>query len=131
MNEITPPERTLAALLTELTHETSTLFRQEVRLAKAELAEKLDQAGSGLGAIVVGGMLMFVAVQAFVAAAIIGLATALNGWAAALIIGAVVALVGAFVLVRGLTALKRDKLTPRRTLDTLRANTRWAREQWQ
>jgi Putative Actinobacterial Holin-X, holin superfamily III len=125
------PERSLATLLTELTRELATLFRQEAQLAKAEFAEKIGKAGTGLAAIVAGGLLVFVAVQALAAAAILGLSTTLSPWLAAMIVGAIVALVGGAVLARGLLVLRRDNLTPRRTIETLRDNTRWARERLQ
>lgn len=129
MNEISPPERSLATLFTDLTRETGMLFRQEVQLAKAEITEKIGQAGNGLIATAVGAVLLLVGFQALVAAAILALALVLDWWAAALIIGAVLALIGGIALARGLASFRRSNITPRRTLDTLRANARWAREQ--
>lgn len=123
------PDRSLAALLAELTRETSQLFRQEVDLAKAELASKLRNAGWGLVGVVAGALLAFLAVQALVVAAIIGLAKVIDPWMAALAVAFVVAAIGAIAMVYGLAALRRDNLKPRRTIETLRANTRWAREQ--
>lgn len=128
MNEI-HPDRSLGSLFTELTRETTTLFRQEIRLAKAEMAEKARQAGAGVAATVAGGLLLFVAVQAFVATAIIALAAVVDWWLAALIVALAVALVGALVLSKGLSNLRGENLRPRRTIDTLRGNARWAREQ--
>lgn len=128
MTEITP-DRTLAGLFTELTRETATLFRQEISLAKAEVAEKVRQAGSGLIMLTAGGLLLFVALQALLAAAVLGLALRIPPWLAALAVAVAVAVVGAVVLARGLANLRRETLAPQRTIDTLRANTRWAREQ--
>ncbi|MBI5162735.1 MAG: phage holin family protein [Magnetospirillum sp.] len=128
MTEITP-DRTLAGLFTELTRETATLFRQEISLAKAEVAEKIRQAGSGLIMLTIGGLLLFVALQALLAAAVLGLALRIPPWLAALAVAVAVAVVGAGVLARGLANLRRETLAPQRTIDTLRANTRWAREQ--
>ena len=129
MNEMSSTDRTLATLFAELTRETGMLFRQELELAKAEVAEKIGQARFGLVAVIAGGALLFGAFQALVAAAVLGLATVLGGWLAALVVGALLALIGAVAMARGLAIFKRDNLTPRRTLDTLKANTRWAREQ--
>jgi len=53
----------------------------------------------------------------------------LDDWLAALVVGLVILLAGAGFLARGLANLKRGNLTPKRTIDTLRANTRWARDQ--
>ena len=128
MNEISPPERSLSGLFTELTRETATLFRQEIQLAKVELAEKARQAGSGAVITGVGAAFLFIGIQAVVAAAILGLAKVLDDWLAAWVVGCVVLLAGAGLLARGLANLKRDNLTPKRTIDTLRATTRWARD---
>lgn len=121
-------ERPLASLFNELTRETATLFRQEVQLARTELAEKVGQAGWGLAATVAGGLLLFVAVQALAAAAVLGLATRIEPWQAALLVGIAVALVGGAVLAKGIANLKGRNLAPRRTLESLRDSTRWAKE---
>ncbi|MEW5729947.1 MAG: phage holin family protein [Pseudomonadota bacterium] len=128
MNEI-HPDRSLGSLFTELTRETTTLFRQEIRLAKAEMAEKARQAGAGAAAAVAGGLLLFVAFQALVATAIIALAYVVEWWLAALIVALAVGLVGAVVLSKGLSNLRGENLRPRATIDSLRGNARWAREQ--
>lgn len=121
-------ERPLASLFTELTRETATLLRQEVQLARTELTEKIGQAGWGLAATVAGGLLLFVAVQALAAAAVLGLATRIEPWQAALLVGIAVALVGGAVLAKGIANLKGRNLAPRRTLESLRDSTRWAKE---
>jgi hypothetical protein len=121
-------ERPLASLFTELTRETATLFRQEVQLARTELTEKVGQAGWGLAATVAGGLLLFVAVQALAAAAVLGLASRIEPWQAALLVGIAISLVGGAVLAKGIANLKGGNLAPRRTLESLRESTRWAKE---
>lgn len=122
-------ERSLASLFTELTRETGTLFRQEIQLAKTEITEKVGQAGSGMAATAAGALILFVALQALVAAAILGLATRIEPWQAALAIGLAVAVVGGVVLAKGIASLRGNNLKPRRTIDSLRANAHWAKEQ--
>lgn len=129
MNGYIPPERSLGGLFTELTQETTTLFRQEIQLAKSEMTEKVRKAGAGIVTIAIGAVLALVAFQALVASAICGLALALPWWLSALIVGVVLMLLGAAAAMRGLSALRRERLAPRRTIESLRANTRWAREQ--
>ncbi|CAA7619423.1 phage holin family protein [Magnetospirillum sp. UT-4] len=123
------PDRSLAGLFGELTRETAQLFRQEIDLAKAELAEKARQAGWGAAELITGGLVLFVAFQALVAAAILGLATVIALWAAAAVVGLALAVIGAAVLARGLAAMRGENLTLRRTFETFRDNTRWAKEQ--
>lgn len=123
------PDRPLSSLFTELTRETATLFRNEIRLARTELADKARQAGRGATEIAVGGVLLLVALHALAAAAILGLALVLDPWLAAVIVALVVAAAGGLILARGLVNIRSDRLAPTRTMDSLRDNTRWAKEQ--
>ena len=50
-------------------------------------------------------------------------------WLAALIVGVIVAAVGGVMVQRGLAALKRVDLAPRQTMQTLKEDTQWAKEQ--
>ena len=84
-------EASMAELVRQLSDQTTLLARQEVALAKAELAEKGKRAGLGAGMFGGAGLAGAYAVGALVAAAILGLATAVDGWLAALIVGLVLA----------------------------------------
>ena len=86
-------EASMAELVRQLSDQTTLLARQEVALAKAELAEKGKRAGLGAGMFGGAGVAGAYAVGALVAAAILGLATAVDGWLAALIVGLVLAAV--------------------------------------
>jgi len=122
-------ERPITSLLSELTHETTTLFRKEVQLAKAELSQKVSQAASGAGMAVAGGLILFVGIQVLVATAVIALALVVDWWLAALIVALVVLAIGGVVLMKGVGNLKADRLTPQRTITSLRDNAHWARGQ--
>jgi hypothetical protein len=71
-------EASLAELVKQLSEQSSRLARQEVELAKAELAVKGKRAGIGAGMFGGAGMLGFYAVGALVATAILALATAIT-----------------------------------------------------
>ena len=93
-------EASMAELVRQLSDQTTLLARQEVALAKAELAEKGKRAGVGAGMFGGAGLVGAYAVGAFVAAAILGLATAVDGWLAAVIVGLVLgAVAGVLALV--------------------------------
>ncbi len=123
------PDRPLSSLFTELTRETGDLFRNEIRLAKAEMGDKARQAGRGAAEIAAGGLILFVALQALAATAVLALINVVQPWLAALIVAVVLALVGVVVLSMGLRSIKTDNLAPKRTMESLRDNTRWAKEQ--
>lgn len=122
-------DRPLGSLFSELTQETANLFRNELRLARTELTDKARQAGRGAAEIGVGAVFLLVAVGVLAAAAVLGLALVLPPWAAALIVGVVALVIGGGLLALGLRTVRTDSLTPRRTMDSLRDNTRWAKEQ--
>jgi hypothetical protein len=77
-----------------------------------------------------GGALAYAGLLTLMAALVMGLATAgLAWWAAALIVGMVVLIVGYISTQMGLSALKREQVTPTQTVDTLKENAQWAKGQ--
>jgi hypothetical protein len=121
--------RPVAALLSDLAGETSTLVRQEIALFKAELSEKLTRMGVGAAALAAGGVIAFSGWLALVAAAILGLSHVLAPWLSALIIGILVIGLAAGLALFGKSRLKADALVPRRTLNSLREDQAWIRDQ--
>jgi hypothetical protein len=96
-------DKPLGELVQDLSRQTSTLIRQEMRLAQAELTEKGRHAGKGAGMFGGAGVVALYGVGALVAAAILGLATVLEPWIAAAAIGA------GLLLVAGMLALTGKK----------------------
>ena len=121
--------RPVTALLSDLAGETSTLVRQEIALFKAELSEKLTRTGVGAGALAAGGVIAFSGWLALLAAAILGLSNVLSPWLSALIIGVIVIALGAGLALFGKSRLKADALVPHRTLNSLREDQAWIRDQ--
>jgi xanthine/uracil permease len=105
------------------------LVRQEIALFKAELGEKLSQMGLGAALLVAGGIIAFSGWFALLAAAILGLSHVLAPWLSALIVGVVVIALGAGLALFGKSRLKADALVPRRTLNSLREDEAWIRDQ--
>lgn len=123
-------DRSLGELFGELARETSTLVRQEVALARTELSQKAGEIGKDLGFLAVGGAIAYAGLLAIIAAVIIALGTiGLPWWLAALLVGLVVAGIGFFLVQRGLGAIKREGLAPKQTLDTLKEDAEWVKEQ--
>jgi len=83
----------------------------------------------GTGAIAAGGLIAFSGWLALIAAAILGLAKVVAPWLAALIVGVVVLVIGAGLLFFGKSRLAADTLVPRRTLNSLREDEEWIRDQ--
>jgi hypothetical protein len=121
--------RSLGELFSELAQETSTLVRQEVNLAKTEMSQKASSAGKHVGILAAGGALAYAGLLAILAGVIALLNDVMPLWAAALLVGIVVAVVGYLLVRRGLDALKREDFTPRETIETLKEDQQWAKDQ--
>lgn len=122
-------DRSLGELFSELAQETSTLVRQEVTLAKTEVSDKASRAGKHVGILAAGGALAYAGLLAILAAVIVLLNMVMPLWVAALLVGLVVVVVGYLLVRRGLDALKREDFTPRETIETLKEDQRWAKDQ--
>ena len=97
----TEQDKPLGELVQDLSRQTSTLIRQEMRLAQAELAEKGRHAGKGAGMFGGAGLVALYGVGALIAAGILGLATVLEPWVAAAAVGAVLLLVAGILALTG------------------------------
>lgn len=98
MNGRSETKPSIGELVSLLSEKTSQLVKDEIRLAKAEMADKAKRAGAGVGLFVGAGLFAFFALGTLIACAVLGLANAVPAWLAALIV-AVVLLVIAGVLV--------------------------------
>ena len=108
-----PPRASVGDLLGEVTRDLSTLLRQEVELAKAEVRQSAQQAAKGgsmfAGAGVAGHMvLLFLSVALWWA-----LGNAMGRSWSALVVAAVWAVIGAVLFVRGRAEARRVKGLPR------------------
>jgi MFS family permease len=88
-------------LVKQLSEQTTALVRQEVELAKVELATKGKSAAFGAGMFGGAGLVGLYALGAVIAAAILGLATAVDAWLAALIVAVVLAAVAGVLALTG------------------------------
>jgi hypothetical protein len=122
-------ERSLGELFGDLARDMGALVRQEVQLATTEMTHKASRAAQDVAIIAVGGLVAYAGLLAMLAAVIVGLAVAGFGWwQAALLVGVVVAIVGALLTQRGIAALKHADLAPRKTMETLKEDTQWAKD---
>jgi uncharacterized membrane protein YqjE len=109
----------LGDLLSGVTSDLSTLFRQEVELAKAELTESAKQAGKGAGMFAGAGVtglfaLLFLSITVWWALGyLIG-----NAWSG-LIVTVVYAVIAAILFARGRAKLKTVRGAPS-TVDSLK-----------
>jgi predicted phage tail protein len=122
-------ERPLGELFSELANETSNLVRNEVALAKIELTQKATTIGKNVGFLAVGGAVAYAALLAITAALIMLLAQAMPAWLAAVIIGLIIAGVAWLLISKALTELRKTELTPPKTVETLKEDAQWIKDQ--
>lgn len=123
-----PPrtERSLGDLFSDLSEQTSGLIQQEMRLAKAELSEKLD--GLAQHAMMIGAGAVFALAAVGAATATIVLLLIYFGvqpWLSGLITTVVMGLI-AFVLAKsGISALSKRNIVPVETLHSIKETAQW------
>jgi uncharacterized membrane protein YqjE len=121
-------DQPIARLLKQLAEETSTLVRQELELAKAEMREKGKKAGPGLGMIGGAGLVALLAAGSLTAFLILALDGVMPNWAAAAIVTAVYSLVAAVLYLRGKERVDDvGSPAPRQTIETLKEDVEWAK----
>src|SRR5215208_3424430 len=113
-------DKPLGELVQDLSRQTSSLIRQEMRLAQAELAEKGKHAGKGAGMFGGAGLVALYGVGALIAAAVLGLATVIEPWIAAATIGACLLLIAGMLALTGKKELdEAGPPKPEQTLDSV------------
>ncbi len=121
-------EASIAELVKQLSEQTSTLARQEVELAKAELAAKGKRAGIGAGMFGGAGAFGFYALGALTATAILGLATAVAAWLAALIVTAVLGAIAGVLVLQGKSKVQQaTPPVPEQATESVKEDVQWAK----
>lgn len=121
-------ELPMAQLLKRLSDQATLLVREEVALAKAELAEKGKQAGQGAGLFGGAAVAALYGVGALTTAAILALSLALASWLAALIVAVVLFAVAAVAALAGKKRVKRaTPPMPEQTVETVKEDVQWAK----
>jgi uncharacterized membrane protein YqjE len=121
-------DRPIGELLKQLSEETTTLVRQELELAKAEMAQKGKQAGMGAGMFGGAGVAALLGLAALTAVAIVALDAAMPLWLAAVIVGLL------WLAVAGVLALQGKRKVqaatppvPEQTQESVKEDVEWAK----
>jgi VIT1/CCC1 family predicted Fe2+/Mn2+ transporter len=130
MNEVRRiEERPLSELFSDLVTETSNLVRNEVALARVELTDKASKIGRNVGSLVIGGAVAYAGVLAIGAAVIMLLSRVIPDWLAALIVGLIVVCVAWLMISKAITALQRVELKPEETVESVKEDAQWIKDQ--
>jgi hypothetical protein len=115
-------------LVKDLRQQFKTFLREEIHLAKAEMSEKISSLGKDAVNIAIGGFVAYAGLIVFLGALgmliafgiqRLGLDPFLSAFIGLGVIGFIVIAVGAILLLTGLKAMKKESLTPERTIETL------------
>jgi hypothetical protein len=122
-------ERPIGELVKDLAGQTSTLVRQEIQLAQAELTSKGKTAGRGVGMLVGAAIAGLLALIALTWGLIAALDTGLPLWLAALIVMLLWGVVGAVLATRGRKELQQATPPVPQTVETVKEDIQWAKTQ--
>jgi MFS family permease len=116
-------------LLSDALTNVSSMVRNEVDLARAEVSENVSRAGVAIGLIAGAAIIALVALNVLAAALVAALTEAgLDAGWSALIIGVVLAVI-AFVLIgKGVNDLKLSSLAPTRTVKNVKRDAEVVKE---
>jgi uncharacterized membrane protein YqjE len=123
-------DRPTGELLRDLSDHTTTLVKQEVELAKAELQEKGKQAGLGAGMFGGAGLFGLGAFAALTACLIAALDQVMEIWLAALVVAVAYAVIAAVLAVTGKQKVKQAvPPVPEQAKDSVKEDVEWAKTQ--
>jgi hypothetical protein len=135
----THPDTSLLRIIKDLRDDTATLFRQEVALAKREIAGKALSFGRNTAMIAAGAVIGLYAVFFFflflnnlIQAGVhrIGLSPAVSAWFAPLFLSMLIAAGALILALKALKAMRKEKAVPQRTLDSIREDKDWIKSKW-
>lgn len=123
-------DRPTGELLRDLSDHTTTLVKQEMELAKAELQEKGKQAGLGAGMFGGAGLFGVGAFAALTACLIAALDQVMEIWLAALVVAVAYAVIAAVLAMTGKQRVKQAvPPVPEQAKDSVKEDMEWAKTQ--
>lgn len=131
-------EQSVGSLLKQLRDESTALIRDEVALAKREMREKAASYGRNIGSLVAGALIgyaalviILLAVGSLITEGLIGadIDPAMAHFLGLAIVGVVVAIISAILVSMAINKLKEEGLVPERTVETLRNDKEWVKQQ--
>jgi hypothetical protein len=121
-------DQSISELVKDLATETSTLVRQEIDLAKAEMTDRGKRAGKGVGMLAAGAAVALLAFGALTAGLIAALDLAMPTWLAALIVTVVYGAIAAVLVQIGRKQVQEAAPpVPEETIESVKEDVQWAK----
>lgn len=121
--------RSITDVLQDIVANVQTIIRSEVRLAKTELTEEAAKAGKAAGMLAGGLLAALFTVWLLLLTILFALATVMPMWAAALLLFVVMAIATAILLISGKKRFKTVHAAPEKTIETMKENVEWVKNQ--
>jgi len=123
-------DRSLGDLFGDLSRQLGTLIQKEIQLAKTEMTARVTTVGRDAAMMGAGGALAYAALLLGLMALAFLLAELITStWLGFLIVAIVVGVIAAVLIQRGRAELQRTDLTPRQTIETIKEDAEWAKQQ--
>ena len=124
-----PSEASVGELVSRASEQLTTLVRDEMRLAQAELVQKGRRSGRGLGLFGGAGAVAWFGVGALVAAAILGLSLVVSPWLAAVIVGVALLLIASILAMIGKREVSQaTPMLPQASMESVRRDVEAVKE---
>ena len=124
--DVSRMDRSLGELFSDLSQQTAELIRQEMRLAKAELSDKLSDVGKHMAMIAAAAVFGLAALMAVTAGVVLLLVeVGVEPWLAAVITAVLMGIVAFLLAQSGIAALRKKSIAPVETMDSLKETTQW------
>jgi hypothetical protein len=126
-----PATRSVPDVLGDIVRLVTTLLRQEVQLARAEMSDNLSTTATSLALVVVGAVLITPALVILLQAGVAALVDSnqLSPANAALIVGGAVLVLGLILLLVGVNRMKLRNMMPNRTIHQIQQDASVAKDQ--
>ena len=121
--------RSVPEVLHDIVGNIQEIIRSEFRLAKAEVKEEASKARGPLTTWAIGALIGLYALGLLLFTVVMAMATVMATWLSALIVGAVMGAVSIALISAGSARLKRVNKVPERTIESLKENVQWAKDQ--
>jgi VIT1/CCC1 family predicted Fe2+/Mn2+ transporter len=122
--------RGIGDLLGDLGRQVSTLVRKEIDLARVEVTSSVGRMSRGAAMAGAGGAIAYAGLLFLLGAIVLALIDAgLDAWLAALIVAAVVLVIGGVVASIGVKQMQSTDMAPKQTVETVRENVEFVKEQ--
>jgi len=122
-------ERSFSDVLQDFIGNVQNIIRSEIQLAKTEVKEETSKAAKASAVIAIGAVLGLYSIGFLLLTLVRGLENVTAPWLATLIVAVLVGVVAFIAISVGRTRMKQVHPTPDKTIQTVKENVEWAKDQ--